>query len=291
MADSLLTARHQRKILESIRKGDYSSIINILEELKTEHAGTAKMKDKRFVMRELINHLNANNKNSEKDFFRIGSFFCKRKEKVAKEIGVGLVWRSYKFDPERVEEYLLKAANDDNWEVREYAAGAFVNTLLHNPDFYKTVVKLTKHRSENVRRAVVFSALAYRNQEHLERAFRILEPLMFDNSKYVKKNLGPFILGSYFGSKFPKETIRQLKKWSKIHDENVRWNIIMAFRNRFGNTHPEEALGVLKLLTGDVDLVVKRALMSTLTFLNKRHSLLVEKFMEDYGFDVVSEID
>jgi HEAT repeat protein len=247
------------------------------------------MKDKRFVIKAIINNVSDNN--AAREFFKIGSFFCKRKEKVAKEIGAVLIWRGYVFNPEKVKEFLLSVANDDNWEVREYAAGAFSNILYHNKDFYKTVIKWAKHPSENIRRAVVFAAVAFQEKKDLPKAFSILEPLMFDNSKYVRKILGHFILGSYFGSKFPKETVSQLKKWSKIHDENVRWNIIMAFRNRFGNMYPNETLEVLKLFTGDVDLVVKKALMSTLAFLNKRHSLLVEKFMRDYGFDVVREID
>lgn len=291
MSDSLLTAKLQKEIIKSIKERNYLNIINILEEVKTKHAGTAKMKDKRFVMREIIKHVKESSKNPERDFFNIGSFFCRRKEDVAKEIGVALIWRGFKFNPERVKEYLLKISNDENWEVREYAAGAFSNILYNNKDLYKSVIRWAKHPSENVRRAVIFTALAFREKEDLSKAFSIIEPLMFDKSKYVKKNLGPFILGSYFGNKFPRETILQLKKWSKIRDENVRWNIIMAFNNSFGNKNPELALEILKRFVGDVDLVVKRALISTLTFLSKKHSLLVEKFMEEHGFDVVRKID
>ncbi len=94
---------------------------------------------------------------------------------------------------------------------------------------------------------------------------------MSDSSNYVKKNLGPFILGSYFGNKFPAETLMQLRKWSKLKDVNVRWNVIMAFNNSFGNNHSEKALSILKYFTSEVDPGVKRALSSTLRFLSKHH--------------------
>ncbi|MDZ4711612.1 MAG: HEAT repeat domain-containing protein [bacterium] len=279
MKDSLLTTGNKKEILKAIDAKKYPQLIPILEKVKTSHAGTAKTKDKRFVIFEIVKNITEVSGNREKDFFKAGELFCKRKEAVSKEIGISLLWRGYAHDPGRVKDYLLKIADDTNWEVREYAGGAFSNTLLHNPGFYKTVMEWTRHPSENVRRAVVFAALGLRQKENLVKAFSLLEPMLFDNSKYVKKNLGPFILGSYFGNKFPKETFRQLVKWGKIRDENVRWNIIMSFNNSFGNKYPDEALEVLKMFAGDADLVVKRALLSTLRSLSKRHSLLVEKFI------------
>lgn len=282
MKDSLLSATQKSNIIKFVTKKKYPEIISILEKIKTEHAGTAKTKDKRFVIRELVKFVIDNSKNKEKDFFNTGSFFCKRNEDVSKEIGISLIWRGYKFNPGKVKEILLKIADDPNWEVREYAATAFADTLYYNRDFYKDLIKWTKHNSENVRRAVVFSALALKDKENLDKAFAILEPLMYDNSKYVRKNLGPFILGSHFGNNFPEQTISKLKKWSKIRDENVRWNIVMSFNNSFGNKYPAEALHVLKYFAGDDDIVVRRTLMSTLRFLRKRHEKFVDQFIKRY---------
>lgn len=283
MNDSLLSEKNKSEIISLIREKNFLKIIQILEAIKTDHAGTAKTKDKRFVIREIVNYIIDNSKNHGKDFLEAGSFFCSRKEAVSKEIGISLVWHSYHINKTKVKEFLLKIADDPNWEVREYAANAFANTLFHNHDIYKDLIKWAHHSSENVRRAVVFSALGLREKEDLEKAFAILELLLFDNSKYVRKNLGPFILGSYFGNKFPRETIVQLKKWSKISDENVRWNIIMAFNNSFGNKYPVEALEVLKYFAGDVDLSVKRTLQSTLNHLSKNHKKLVDAFRKKYS--------
>lgn len=291
MKDSLLTDKQKREIIMLISEKKYEGIISILEKIKTGHAGTAKTKDKIFALREIVKFIIASHGNREKDFFETGAYFCGRKEDVSKEIGVMLVWRGYKHNKKAVKEILIETADHPNWEVREYAAGAFANTLYENREFYRDLIKLTKHNSENVRRAVVFSALALRDKENLNNAFSLLEPLMFDNSRYVKKNLGPFILGSYFGNKFPKETIRQLKKWSRIRDVNVRWNIIMSFNNSFGKKYPEDALKILKLFTGDADLTVKRAMISTLRFLNKHHKKTVSDFLKMNKLKILKQAD
>ena len=291
MKDSLLTEKQKKEIIKLIKEKDHAGKISILEKIKTDHAGTAKTKDKMFVLREIVKYIIENSGNREKDFFETGYYFCSRKEDVSKELGISLLWRGYRFNKKAVKELLLKTADHTNWEVREYAANAFANAHYENRDFYKDLQKWSKHSSENVRRAVVFSALALRDKENLSKAFSLLEPLLFDNSKYVKKNLGPFILGSLFGNKFPRETIRQLKKWSKIRDGNVRWNIIMSFNNSFGNRYPEEALGVLKYLIGDVDLTVKRAMLSTLRFLSKKHKKSVLEFQKKYKLNIIKEAD
>ncbi|MDQ3193433.1 MAG: hypothetical protein M3P82_00395, partial [Bacteroidota bacterium] len=155
----------------------------------------------------------------------------------------------------------------------------------YDVDFYKTVLKWAGHPSENVRRAVVFAAIGLRNKETISKAFSIFEILMYDRSKYVRKNLGPFILGSYFGNKFPEETLKYLRKWSKISDENVGWNVIMAFNNSFGNNHPQKAFWILRHFTGEVSPNIKRALKSTLNFLSRRHKQSVDEFKLKYNLN------
>lgn len=284
MKDSLLTQKSKKEIQKLIKEKKYRKVVSMLEKVKTSHAGTAKTKDKRYVIKEIVKNIIDNSRDRERDYFKTGCILCNMKEDIAKEIGISIIWRGYKIDTGKVKEFLLKVADDPNWEVREYAANAFADILYYNEDFYKTVMSWTKHRSENVRRAVVISSLGLREKKTLDKAFSILEPLMFDKSRYVRKNLGPFILGSYFGNKFPDETLKQLDTWSRIRDENVRWNIIMTFNNSFGNKHPVEAIRFLKKFTGDVDLTVKRAIVSTLRFLKKRHPLLVNAFIEKNKF-------
>jgi len=280
MPDSLLTNSQKNKLHKAVKTGDYKQIVYILESVKTAHAGTAKTKDKRFVIKEQVSHIKANAKNEaamNKAFFNTGVKFCSMNEDVAKQIGVSLLWRGYKHDKKKTKSVLLAIADHPNWEVRESAGGAFANVLFYNNDFYDTLKKWAKNKSPNVRRAVVIGSLGLRdtnNPADISKAFRLLKPLMYDSSTYVKKNLGPFVLGSYYGNSYPKETFKQLNQWIKIKDENVRWNVAMAFNNSFGNKYPDEALKYLRILSRDTSPMVQRAVKSTLNSLKKRNNNL-----------------
>lgn len=287
----MVDAKLQKKILYFIGSKDYNKLISYLDSLKTKHAGTPKTDIKRFTIRELTKQLSQteDKKKREKDLFDLGKKYCSMAEPVAQEIGISIIWRGYTHNKKETKDILLKIADSDNWEVREYAAGAFYNILNENPELYITILTWAKHKSENVRRAVVFSALAYSKKgkvPDVEKAFTILEPLMSDASVYVKKNLGPFILGSHLGNSFPEEVFAQLKKWLKINNEHVKWNIAMTFNNSFGNKYPEKALEILKKLLPEESKVVSRAVISTLRHLNKRHSNLVQPFIKKEGIAI-----
>ena len=281
--DSLLNEAEKNKILKLIRSKDFDKIIGMLEKISSDHAGTAKTKDKRFVIREIVREIIDNSGNKESEFYKTGMYFCKRKEDNAKEIGISLIWRGYSHNPEKVKEMLLRISDDPNWEVREYAGNAFADTLYYHKDFLTDLKEWSKHPSENVRRAVVFSALGVRDEKNYKTGFKILRSLMNDSSVYVKKNLGPFILGSLYGGRFPEETAAFLKKESRSKDPYVRWNIIMSFNNSYGKRYPDKALEVLKLFKDDENIIVIRAMRSTLKFLKKHYPEKANKFIkEDY---------
>jgi len=285
----MLDDKKKKKIISFIEKNEYDALISYLDSLKTKHAGTPTTDIKRFTGKELVKHISKieDSKKREEAFFDVGKEYSTLKEPVAKELGISLIWSGYKYNKTEVKNILLKIADDENWEVREYAAGAFINALKNNPELHKIFLGWTKHKSENVRRAVVFSALAYKEDvENLDKAFETLEPLMSDSSIYVKKNLGPFILGSHLGSWYPDETMKQLKKWLKIKNEHAKWNIAMTFNNSFGNKYPEKALEILRELTKEENKVVKRAVISTLRHLNKRHTKLIQDFIKKEGIAI-----
>lgn len=286
----MVDAKLQKKILSFIESKDYNQLISHLDSLKTKHAGTPKTDIKVFTVKSLVKNLSGEDKEkSSKKFFDLGKKYCLMTEPVAQEIGIHIIWRGYIHNKKETKDILLKIADSDNWEVREYAAGAFINTLANNPELYKTFLQWTKHKSENIRRAVVFSALAYSDQKDkskLKNAFEILEPLMSDSSVYVKKNLGPFILGTHLGNHHTEEVMAQLKKWLKINNEHVKWNIAMTFNNSFGNKYPAKALEILKELLPHESKVTRRAVISTLRHLNKRHSDLVQSFIKKEKIEI-----
>ncbi|MDQ3193520.1 MAG: hypothetical protein M3P82_00835, partial [Bacteroidota bacterium] len=119
MKNSLLTENQKKEIVTLIKAENYAKVISILEKIKTPHAGTAKTNDKRYVIREIVRFVSERSENYEKHFFNAGNFFCTRNEDVAKEIGVTIIWRGFKYKPGKVKDHLLKIADDANWEVRE----------------------------------------------------------------------------------------------------------------------------------------------------------------------------
>ncbi len=278
-SDTLLNESDKLKILKLIKSENYEDVLKILDKVKTSHAGTSKTKDKRFVIREIVRNILDSGKDTVKKFYSAGKFFCEIENDNAKEIGISLIWRGYEFNPEKVKRILLKISDDPNWEVREYAGNAFADTLYYHNDFLSDLNEWSGHSSENVRRAVVFSALAYRDEKNFKKAFTLLSKLMKDRSVYVRKNLGPFILGSLFGGKFPEETSDFLKKSGKSKDPYVKWNVIMSFNNSFGKNHPDKALEVLSMFKDDNEIRVIRAMRSTLNFLGKHHPEAVDSFI------------
>ena len=289
LKDSLLTAKKKQQIKRLIKKEAWKQVIEILDSVKTGHALTAKMKDKRFTIAEIVNYITETYKNSttrqrEKIFYDTGKKICALKSDNAKEAGINIAWRGYNYNKKDVEALLLKISDDPNWEVREYAAGAAAATVANFKGFYKTLEKWRLHKSENVRRVVVMSAAGLKDKKDsncTKKTFALLEPLLYDASVYVKKNLGPFAIGSWYGHSFPKETFAQLDKWIKIKNEHVRWNVAMTFNNSFGSRYPLEALKYLRALLDDKSKVVQRAIISTLRSLNKKHPALISKFCEE----------
>lgn len=274
MKDTLLTKKQKSDIAKYISAGNYSGVISILDSVSTKHSGTAKMKDKRYVIAEIVKYINVQGKNPLNEFYKAGLKILGIKSDNAKEVGIHILFRSYKIKPAEVTKWLYNITDDSNWEVREYAAGALAGTLKENPEFYGTLKKWVKDRSENIRRGVVLACTALRDKNDAvktAKAFSLFEPLLYDSSRYVKVNLGPFILGSYFGNNMPGVVLKFLWKMSKVNDPHVRWNIAMAFNNSFGNNYPDEAVKYLKVLNKDKNPVVQRAVKSAIHQLRKRN--------------------
>ena len=91
MKDSLLTDKNKAEINSAIKKADLKKTVSILEKYKTGHADTAKTKDKRFVIKEIVNHIESTSNNPVKDYFLTGNSLCNMNEPTAKEIGVSLI--------------------------------------------------------------------------------------------------------------------------------------------------------------------------------------------------------
>jgi len=171
---------------------------------------------------------------------------------------------------------IRKMADSQDWKIREGAAGEIrkINDkyFLEYLPVWKNWVK---DPNPNIRRAVEVGLLRIK-KEFVPQALDLLDPLMYDNDSYVRKNCGPFAL-SHVGYKNPKATFLKLRDWMKIENKNVRWNVAMCLGAWFGQTYPNESLKLLKILTKDKERFVWRAATSSLIKLIRKHPKLKQK--------------
>jgi HEAT repeat protein len=201
---------------------------------------------------------------------------------------------------DEVRQLLLQLADDENWGVREGAAGGWAQVLQdHFDQVYALYQEWARHPSENVRRAVVLAVMpVVRDRVHgAERAapcLRLLEPLLSDRSPYVRKNLGPFAIGTAILNHHPDLTFAALERWrDQYDDEQVRWNLAMALSASGGVAHVVRALAFLHTLADDERRTVWRAVASAARALGKKRPGVVvpelKRWLEDESRRRVAE--
>ncbi|GAA0594918.1 hypothetical protein GCM10009001_08800 [Virgibacillus siamensis] len=194
---------------------------------------------------------------------------------TAKEIAAHLLGKIYEVKPEQVTEKLRILADDENWEVREWAAGACGDILSnHFQAFYDDMMNWTADESGNVRRAAALAAKyagKIRKPEYAEPLLDLVEQLLTDDDHYVRKNLGAFAIGDGLLRYYPESTLARLDNWIKVDDEHARWNIAKIFSAAEGMKHVNECKEIFQVLLKDDRNKVKRAVRSTCNKIEKRN--------------------
>ncbi|MCD5417023.1 DNA alkylation repair protein [Candidatus Bipolaricaulota bacterium] len=215
--------------------------------------------------------------------------FAKKKEPSAHHIACDLVSRNSATNIDKSLKILLKMADDVNWKVRE-SAGTACGRILRR-DFSRTIVILRRwrsHPSANVRRAVliaVMKAAQTKNPDWGEPLLKLIDPLMVDRNAYVRRNLGPFALGTAMLRYYPGVTFDYLASWSTSHDEQVLWNVAMAFSASAAPGIAKKALIILRKLSLDERRYVWRAAATAMWKLGKKKPELIQnelhRWLED----------
>ncbi len=191
--------------------------------------------------------------------------------------------------PHEAHELALRIADDPYWEVREGADDIFVQMLKANFEkAYHLLQQWTQHPSENVRRAVVLTAKKAgkeRKPEWGEPLLALLEPLLEDRIKYVRKNLGPFAIGDGLLRYYPELTLEHLSRWARLDSEQVRWNVAMTFSSAEAAKHLESALPILEQLASDQRRFVWRAVASAIRNLGRRQPTKVMPVLQEWLHD------
>ena len=200
---------------------------------------------------------------------------------TARQVACLLLVSRYPDDPTGVLRTAEALADDPHWEVRE-AAGGLLGSLLDS-DFTRIrgrLEELRSSRSENLRRSVVLAVKYAARREKPDRVpelLALLQPLMRDETPYVRRNLGPSAIGDGLLRVNPKETLKCLREWSRDHDPIVRWNVAMAFSSAIGCFHWPAAKSILERLAKGPEPLVRNAVAKAMRRTRQRYTDEVEE--------------
>jgi 3-methyladenine DNA glycosylase AlkC len=203
--------------------------------------------------------------------------------------GLALLVPFYRFRADDISQLFLSMADDPDWITREEAAALLSELLSYYFDeIYPQCLQWVRDPAENVRRAVAVgmkTAAQARVPEWGELFLDLIDPLMSDRSVYVRKNLGPFAIGDGLLRYYPELTLRRLAQWAQSQDEQVRWNVAMAFSASGGVRYVEAALPILTELAADERRYVWRAAATAMRHLGRRKPEQVGPVLEQWMHD------
>ena len=140
---------------------------------------------------------------------------------------------------------LKRDALSEDWSERERAGFALRDLMeLHFEEVFRLTETWVVHASDRVRRAACLACTQRKSRTDPSRVRAILsrlESLMTDESLYVRKCCGPFVVG-YLGYTYPTITLPWLKRQASNSDLNVRTTVAKAFSQALGGRHPLEGL-------------------------------------------------
>jgi len=210
-------------------------------------------------------------------------------ERLSTALGVKLVITLFLDRSDDVVALWLRLAEHPDWERREDAAWMLSQLLVHHfDDIYIRCLQWVHHPSQNVRRAVAVGvkiAAKARVPDWGERFLDLIEPLLQDQSVYVRKNLGPFAVGDGLLRCYPELTLKRLAAWAQRPDQQTRWNVAMAFSAAEGAKHLQTAMPILTQLAADERRFVWRAVASAMRNLGRRRSTEVVPILEAWVRD------
>lgn len=251
-----------------LRQTSLEDILSELESYSAVARGSAPAKDIDKAARLLKSYGKASLENASK-LLRTGT---------ATSIELGLLILPVESEKTRpkVFDLLIKYADHDNWEIREYAGemlGEFLRYHFH--DYKDELINLRRSDSENVRRAVVIALKYLGKYRDLSLSKEILEILglyMNDASNYVKKNLGPFAIGDAMIDYAPSHTLAYLKRWAFHSNPNVKWNVASVFSTAAGAKYYDVGFELLGKLIYDDDTSVRQMALKSFKNLYQRNA-------------------
>jgi len=225
----------------------------------------------------------------DEPLLHVAERFASCEEAEPRHVACGLIAEAYLQDPEKSVALLYRLVDDPDWTVRESAGDACGRALRNDFDGMSEVLREWRtDQSDSVRRAIliaVIKASQSRTPGWGEPLLKLIEPLLVDRAVVVRRNLGPFALGSAMLSHYPSITFEYLVNWSTNTDEQTLWNVAMAFSASAAPPLVKRALIVLRKLSLDERRYVWRAVAAAMWKLGRKKPEVVRpelaRWLED----------
>ena len=254
-----------------------------LEELSSVLQG-AGMPEVHYTVKQMVRM-----RTHDEALLHVAERFASCEEAKLRHLACGLIGECYLKDPEKSVMLLYDLVEDPDWTVRESAGEACGRALRDDFDGMSEVLREWRSdQSDKVRRAVliaVIKASQTRTPGWGEPLLKLIEPLLADRAKIVRRNLGPFALGNAMLRHYPGITFEYLVKWSTSADDQTLWNVAMAFSASGAPPLVKRALIVLRKLSLDERRYVWRAVAAAMWKLGRRKPEVVRpelaRWLED----------
>lgn len=200
--------------------------------------------------------------------------FARHEEASLRVLACHLVPPASAGEPKSGLELLERLLDDKERNVRDAAATALGRMLRRDFDVVIDALRrFASSSSPNVRRATVVAAgraAQPRRLEWAEPLLKLVEPLLGDRDPIVRRALGPSTLGRALLGAYPTLAFEYLTQWSTSSDEQVLWNVAMAFSTAPAATMARKALIILRKLSLDERRLVWRAVATAVWKLGRK---------------------
>ena len=165
---------------------------------------------------------------------------------------------------------LYKFAIDDDWKRREQAGFELrARVEKDHISMLPHIDRWLEDPNDRIRRAAVLACMVrkkYGTPEIITKILVRIGKVLNDDSLYVRKCTGPFVLG-YLGYTYPEITLPQIKLWVDSYmngPKYICWNLASAFSQALGRRYPDFALEILPRLAQHNDKFVQRAVIRSI---------------------------
>ena len=269
--------------LSAIERNDVTGAIAVLDSQKTAHAGTPRQATKLQAAKLVSLHYGE----STALLYDMAKAFARSESEGAQEVGLVLLGPLFGHNPAEVTDIILRLADSENWEVREWAASALRRVISgHFGAIFPTVQAWTVHASPNIRRAAAVgcgSAASSCTSDECRLLLDALTPLLEDDDPYVRKNLGAFAIGDSFLKAQP-ALVAEWRGRASSHPR-AQWNVAMALSAAEAARHFDLLSDLLWQLAVDDRNVVRRAVYRAVLSLAKRIPERIAPLLEAWNED------